>query len=178
MQVAASLRYALLAAAVVPALLAQGPLDSCRALKHHGRMAEANSCYEKLTASANPAVRAEGFWALRSYKQASEQFRAAVAAQPKNASLRVRWGRLFFERFNPKDAQDLFKEALEIDPKFAPAYLGMALVASEMFESKAVELAEKAIELDPKLVEAQELLAKLALEDNNFEKAAAEAKKS
>ena len=40
------------------------------------------------------------------------------------------------------------------------------------------KLAEKALKLDPKLVEAQELLARLALEDSNPEKAAEEADKA
>ena len=43
---------------------------------------------------------------------------------------------------------------------------------------KAVELAQRALELDPKMVEAQELLAKLALEDNNEQKAIEEADKA
>ena len=80
--------------------------------------------------------------------------------------------------FNPSQAKELFDEALEIEPKNAAATLGLALVASDGFESKAVEFAQKAIELDPKLVEAQELLARLALEDNNPEKATVEADKA
>jgi len=51
-------------------------------------------------------------------------------------------------------------------------------VASENFEARAGDLAKKALEIDPKLVEAQELLAKIALEDNNNAKATEEAKKA
>ena len=51
------------------------------------------------------------------------------------------------------------------------AYLGLALVGADGFDGKAVEFADKALELDPKLVEAHELLANLALEDNNPDKA-------
>jgi cellulose synthase operon protein C len=101
-----------------------------------------------------------------------------VAQSPKVAEIRVRWGRLLLERFNKEDAMGLFNEALEIDPKSANAMLGMAEVAADDFERKAEELARKALELDPKLVEAQELLASMALEDNNPEKAAAEADKA
>ena len=61
---------------------------------------------------------------------------------------------------------------------YAPALLGLALVAADGFEGKAAELAQRALESDPKLVEAQELLARVALEDNNSEKAAAEANKA
>ena len=92
-----------------------------------------------------------------------------------NANYRVRWGRLMHERFNNKDAADLFKEALQRDPKNAQAYLGLALVSADGFDNKAVDEAKKALELDPKLVEAHELLAKLELEDSDTKAAAEEA---
>ena len=113
--------------------------------------------------------------AAQTPQAANDAFRAAVARQPKNAELRVRWGRLFLERFQPGEAETLFNEALEIDPKHAGAVLGLALVASETFDRRAVELAEKAVQLDPKLAEGYELLAKLALEELDFERAAKEA---
>jgi tetratricopeptide (TPR) repeat protein len=153
-------------------------LQECRALRHKGRLAEAQQCFVRLAASQDPYSRAEGYWGLEQYLQANEQFRLAVARSPKNADYRVRWGRLFLERFQPKDAAQLFQEALEIDHNHAGAMLGLALVASEGFEEKAVELAKKALEADPKLLEAQELLARLALEDGNNERAIAEADKA
>ena len=52
---------------------------------------------------------------------------------------RVRWGRLLHERFNNKDADDLFQEALQSDPKNAQAYLGLALVSADGFDSKAID---------------------------------------
>jgi tetratricopeptide (TPR) repeat protein len=98
-----------------------------------------------------------------------------VKAQPRSALYRVRWGRLFLERFQPADAAQLFEEALKIDPNNAGAFLGFALVAAEGFENQAIELAHKALAADPHLLEAQELLARLALEDNDTAKAAEEA---
>ena len=109
--------------------------------------------------------RRSGAW--DSYDDANSEFRAAVAQADRNALYRVRWGRLMHERFNNTDADALFKEALERDPKNAQAYLGLALVSADGFDEKAVEWATKAIELDPKLVEAHELMANLALEDSN-----------
>jgi tetratricopeptide (TPR) repeat protein len=124
-----------------------------------------------LACAAQSIDRAEALWRAGDYRNANDAFRAAVNAQPKNADYRVRWGRFFVSRFQPKDAGDLFAEALKIDPKHAGAYLGLALVASESFESKAVEFATKALEIDPKSLEARELLARLALEDNDPKKA-------
>lgn len=179
-----------LVALFVPGLLASisyGQTE-CHALRHKGKKPEATACFQKLSRSTNLAQRAEGLWgtagvakgdaAVALYKEANETFRKATAAQPKNADLRVRWGRILLERFSSEDAAGLFAEAIEMDPKNAGAYQGLALVGTERFDQKAVEAAKKAIELDPKLVEAQELLARLALEDNDPKKAAEEADKA
>jgi tetratricopeptide (TPR) repeat protein len=119
--------------------------------------------------------RAEALWKAGDYQSANNAFRVLVEAHPKNAHYRTRWGRLFLERFNKDEAAKLFKEALELDAKHAPAYLGLALVAADGFDTKAVEFAKMALQHDPKLLPAQELLAKLALEDSNFEGAIQEA---
>jgi tetratricopeptide (TPR) repeat protein len=149
--------------------------DDCRALRKHGRRAEAQKCYESLTVARDPFTRAEGYWGLEQYEEANNQFRTAVEVSPSNAMIRVRWGRLMHERFNNREAANLFGEALERDPKNAQAFYGLALVSADGFDSKAVEYASKAIKLDPKLYEAHELLASLQLEDNDEEKAFAEA---
>jgi tetratricopeptide (TPR) repeat protein len=150
-------------------------LDDCRTLRHHGKLADATACFARLAASPNPYLRAEGLWGIEKYKEANDQFREAVKQFPKNAGYRVRWGRMLLERFNKEDSKNLFDEALQIDKDDAGAYLGMALIAAEGFGAKAVEFAEKAAKLDPKLAEAHELLAYLALEDNDEALAAREA---
>ena len=149
--------------------------EECLALRKHGHNDQAGTCFESLTQSREPAVRAEGFWGLEMYNEANNEFRTAVAQSPANAGYRVRWGLLLHQRFNNKDAADLFNEALQRDPKNAQAYLGLGLVSADGFDNKAVEWAKKAIEIDPKLVQAHELMAKLALEDYDTKAAAAEA---
>ena len=121
---------------------------------------------------------AEALWKARRYKDANEAFKQLVAQHPQNADYRVRWGRLYLEHWQPKEAAGLFNEALAIKKDHAGAILGLALVAADSFESRAADLAAKALEIDPKLVEAQELLARLALEDNNPGKAGGEAHKA
>jgi tetratricopeptide (TPR) repeat protein len=118
---------------------------------------------------------AESLWKQHRYVEANDAFRDLVKAHPRNAGYRVRWGRLYLERFQPADAAQLFDEALKIDPNNAGAFMGLALVAAEGFESKAVELAHQALAADPHLLEAQELLARLALEDSDPKKADEEA---
>lgn len=122
--------------------------------------------------------RAEALWKAGNYQSANDAFKTLVAANPKNPDYRVRWGRLFLERFNDQEAANLFQEALDIKKDHAGALLGLALVAADVFENKAVELATEAIKNDPRLLEAQELLARLALEDNNPKKAVEEADKA
>jgi len=157
------------------ALAAAATPDNCHTLRKHGHRAEAQACYQLLTQARDAYTRAEGYWGLAKYDEANKEFRAAVAQSDRNALYRVRWGRLLHERFNNKDADALFQEALERDPKSAPAYVGMALVSADGFDEKAPEFAAKAIALDPNLVEAHEVTANLALEDSDTRKAAKEA---
>src|SRR5437879_2141971 len=122
----------------------------CQVLRHRGDP-EARACFQRLTRVTDPAVQAEGFWGLGDYKAANDSFRAAVKLHDKDPDLRVRWGRMYLEHWQPGDASDLFQEALMIKKDYAPAMVGLALVASESFEGKAIEIAGKALEIDPKL---------------------------
>ena len=153
-------------------------LENCSALRKHGQRAEASACYETLSRSGDAYVRAEGFWGLEQYDRANEAFRVAVAQPGSKAIYQVRWGLLLHERFNNKEAVDLFNEALQQDPTSAQAYLGLALVSADGFDSRAGDYTAKALMLDPKLAEAHELMANLALENSNTQGAVAEADKA
>jgi tetratricopeptide (TPR) repeat protein len=133
-----------------------------------------------LASAAYPQTieRAEALWKARQYDAARNTFEALVKTHASNADYKVRYGRLLLERFNPVEAAGLFQEALNIKKDHAGALLGLALAAADGFESKARDLARAALTSDPKLVEAQELLARLALEDNNPTKAGEEADKA
>ena len=90
----------------------------------------------------------------------------------------MRWGLLLHERFNDSDANDLFREALAKDPANADAYIGLALVSADGFDSKTAQYLARAIEFDPKSAQPHELLADLALENDERDAAAAEADKA
>jgi tetratricopeptide (TPR) repeat protein len=166
---------ALLAMALASMSYAANSPDTCRTLRKHGQQAEAKACYESLVRSNSPYFRAEGYWGLEQWDQANEQFRIATAPPNSDALYKVRWGMLLHDRFNNKDAVDLFQEALKKDPKNAQAYLGLAMVSADGFDGKATDYAGRALELDPKLVEAHEFAANLALEDADTERAIAQA---
>jgi len=172
----ASVALALLFALVTT--LSAATVQECEEHEHYGRMDAARSCFLELTGDPNPYLRAEGFWGLEDYQRANDLFRLAVEQFPENASYRVRWGRMYLERYQPGDAVALFEEALQLEPENAHALVGEALAAAEGFEQSAVELAGRALQADPKMVEAQELLAYLALEDVEPDKAIAEADKA
>ena len=143
-------------------------------------LAQQPDAKRKLAPSNDPSLAAglataEALWKAGDFKGASKAFEALVAADPSNAAYRVRWGQLFFERFNSADATKLYLEALEIDPKSAAAWLSLAEVQAEEFNSKAAEAADKALAIDPKLYRAHEIKARMALEDDDHKGAAKEA---
>jgi cellulose synthase operon protein C len=151
----------------------------CETLRKHGDPG-ARACWDRLSRSANLAIRAEGLWGLKDYKGAFDVFNSAVDANPKDMNLKVRYGLFLFDapRGKPSLGDDQFKEVLELDEKNAQALLGLAKVAEEDYGPNAAKLAEQALEADPKLYQARELIARVALEDNNEDKAVAEANKA
>jgi tetratricopeptide (TPR) repeat protein len=152
--------------------------SDCWALRNHGHSADAQACFEGLTRSRDAWFRAEGSWGLEKWEEANERFRLAAQQTDSKPTVKVRWGRLLHERFNDSDAADLFREALQKDPSNAEGYVGLALVSADQFEGKSAAYLGKAIELDPKSAEPHELLADLALENDEREVATAEADKA
>jgi tetratricopeptide (TPR) repeat protein len=158
------------------ALAADSP--DCWRLRKHGQEHESQVCFQQLTRSGDAAFRAEGFWGLEEWDRANEQFRLATQSTNSQPEVKVRWGILLHERFNNKDAADLFREALTRDPANADAYLGLAIVSADSFDGKAMFYVNKALALDPKRAKAHELAASLALEHDDRDLAANEADKA
>jgi tetratricopeptide (TPR) repeat protein len=131
-----------------------------------------------LAVFAQTLQQADALVKARRYYEANEVFKALEPRYKNDADFKVRWGELFLLNHQPNDANTLFLEALEIRKDHPRALLGLAKIAADLYDPKAAELARKALEGDPKLVEAQELLARLALEDNQNAKAVEEAKKA
>jgi tetratricopeptide (TPR) repeat protein len=162
------MRATLLLLAALP-LAAQDPTH-CWALKKHGDPG-APACFQTLTRSNDLAVQAEGYWGLGDHQSGITRFDTVAKARPKDAKLRIRMGLLLLDHYDPGGAGKEFQTALEAEPDNAEATLGMANVYEESFEGKAKELAEKALKTNPKLYEAEELIARVELEDNQPEKA-------
>jgi len=117
-------------------------------------------------------AQAEALWRGQNFTAAGSAFEALLKAYPANAEYRVRYADLLAERFNATDAEKLYQEALGIDPKNARAYLGLAELYADSFDHLAEQSALAAVRLDPKLYHAHEILARIALEDDDRKKAA------
>ncbi len=97
-------------------------------------------------------------------------------------------GRQFFKRFRKRDiefARQMFKQATEIDPEFAPAWAGYAECFSflamyadpkESYPREADAASKRALELDPDLAEAHASRGLALLVCKDFDAAEAEFK--
>src|SRR6516165_6313046 len=96
--------------------LAAQSLDpaQCAALRKHGDAGEA-ACWQRLSRSTDPLIRAQGLFGLKDYNGANEAFKAAEKARPKDATVKVLWGDLYLEHWQPSEAAGLYNEALEVD---------------------------------------------------------------
>lgn len=153
-------------------------VEECRALRYHGKNAEAKTCFTQLARRPDPYLQALGLWGLGQYKDAFGQFEKAISRQANNAEYQAQLGRLLLERYTNEDAKDWFTKALKIDPNNTTALIGLALYHADRFDKQATEFATQAADKNPKLAEPREVLARLAVEDNNFDKAVEEADKA
>lgn len=143
-------------------------LEPCDALYDKGSRVEARMCYNGLLESQNLFLRAEAWWGLGNFNQANEVFRAALEAEPANADLRVRWGYLFEQTYNPEGAVELFREALEIDKNHVAAKLGVATVLAKRFDPKSKAAVDEVIAAREDFILAHLLIARLAMEEDEL----------
>ncbi|HEX6994052.1 MAG TPA: tetratricopeptide repeat protein [Gammaproteobacteria bacterium] len=149
------------------------PLAECDRLAYRGERSAASTCYQRLRAGDDLAIRAEAARALGDFRGANEAFREAVRQAPDDASLRARWGYLFLETHQANEAVQLFNEALERDPKHIGAKLGLASVAAGRFEDRAHGWLEEVLSADEDNLPALLLLARMDLEEGALDRAAA-----
>ncbi|HVY63496.1 MAG TPA: tetratricopeptide repeat protein [Gammaproteobacteria bacterium] len=143
------------------------PLVACDKQLYRGARADAMACYRKLIVdSTDNRIKADAARASGDARGANGFFQVAIKDYPQDARVRTRWGELFLATHQNSEAAKLFQEALEQDPKYAPAMLGLAKVAASGFEEKTREYAKKVIDEAPdQAVGAHLLLARAALED-------------
>jgi len=126
-------------------------------------------------------AQAEAMWKAarteQDFRAVGAYFETLLKAEPNSAVDRVRYADLLVERFNNADAEALYQEAIKLDPKDTQAYLGLAEIYTDDF-GNGEDSARSALEIDPKLYRAWEIIARIALEDSNYAKAADAADKA
>lgn len=119
----------------------------------------------RLRAASDLADAAEACRHLGRFHEANRGFERAAGAEPKNADIRARWGRLFLLAHNEAEAQKLFEEAQKLDPAHPGALVGLAELLSDRWDSGAEKPIEKALAADPEFVPAHLLAARMALDE-------------
>jgi tetratricopeptide (TPR) repeat protein len=151
-------------------------LLKCDALLWQGLRTDARLCYRQLSQRATSAeVRAEIAWALDDVKTANDLFKTATRMDPDDSMIRTRWGELYTQTYQYKEALDLFNEALERDPENGFANIGAASVLAKSFDSEASAYLKSAMDDDDILpgvrLRSMLLLAHMAMEENNRKQA-------
>ena len=109
------------------------------------------------------------------FKEALRAFDRAIAADSTALEAQLRVGDLFLEKYNAPDARAAYQELLRRDPGNARARLGLARV--RLFEGDAGAWADARLSLaaNPNLVSAHALLARMALDAEEYDSARAHA---
>lgn len=103
---------------------------------------------------------------LGRFQQANDLFRDAAVIATDDPALQTAWGDLLLEKHNALDASRSYRQAIQIDRAYAPAFLGLARVVSDNSPPAARELVGRVLRMNPSLVEAHVLLAELELDDD------------
>jgi len=97
-------------------------------------------------------------------RQANAYYRAAVTRAPGDALIHAWWGDLFLERHEHAEAARAYRDALERDPRWAPAHLGLARALAETEPGASADALGAALSIDPGFVDAHLLMADRALD--------------
>ncbi|MBI3895920.1 MAG: tetratricopeptide repeat protein [Acidobacteria bacterium] len=111
---------------------------------------------------------------LGKFEEANQLYREAVEANPKDPSLKAKWGRLLLRKYNLAESEGLFREALELNTRHTGALLGMAELAASRWESQVPGTLERILQINPNLAEARVMLARVLLEHDDYSDAATE----
>ncbi len=106
------------------------------------------------------------YYHLKDYDKALEFFNRAKEKDNKSAIIMYHIGRTNVKKENYIEALSCFDKSLDIEPKFAEAYNGLAFVYNKLKDfNKAIKYARKALEIKPELEVADYNLGKLASSD-------------
>jgi Tfp pilus assembly protein PilF len=86
----------------------------------------------------------------RDEERAAQAFQKAIDAGSKSAEVRTQLGRLRMKEGQVTAAMELYKESIQMDPYFAPAYLDLAQIYSMLKDRQnALETLDAVLKIDP-----------------------------
>jgi tetratricopeptide (TPR) repeat protein len=118
---------------------------------------------------------AESLSDRKMYKEAAEQYRAALLVQPDDPALYFGLGEAYFDQMQFADAEQAYARALELRPGDAPSQVMRASALVELNRpEEAISAATKALELNPNLLQAHVSLGRALALTGRDEEAARE----
>jgi tetratricopeptide (TPR) repeat protein len=144
---------------------------------------------ERLTAqdllAVAEAVRGLGVRDYRLFQDAMKALDEALKADDGNIDgspvaheARVRMGFLFLEKYNSSEAQPLFREVLEANPRHPGALLGMAVAKNFDGSAESLDLVNQSLEVNPNNVSALAFRARLYIDLERPEEAGNDIRKA
>jgi tetratricopeptide (TPR) repeat protein len=124
--------------------------------------------------SNDPVEIARGARALRALGQfhdANAAYREASSRAPSDPAINTAWGDLFFEKYENGEALRSFQQALQADPRWAPALVGSARALADENPPQAVAFAQRALEINPSSVDAQVFIAQQSIDASHHDEA-------
>jgi tetratricopeptide (TPR) repeat protein len=111
-------------------------------------------------------------WKLDYHQDAKDIFIDATSPGAGEVSLESlsNFGYLFLEKYNATDATGVFRDCLKINKAYPPALLGIALVKKFEGAGDVVEPARATLKINPNYVPAMNLLASVAIEEEDLER--------
>jgi len=116
-------------------------------------------------ASEDVAMVALASWQLDRFHEANSLFNEAVRANPNNLEAHVLWGDLFLEKYNAADAEQSYRDALEVNSRYIPALVGLARAVGDQ------RSLQRAMALNPKSVAALQTYATGMMRSNQKDEA-------
>jgi tetratricopeptide (TPR) repeat protein len=98
---------------------------------------------------------AESLSDRKMYKEAAEQYRAAIKTQPDDPALYFGLGEAYFDQMQFEEAEKAYAHAIELRPADAPAHVMRASALVELGRpEEAITAATRALQLNPQLLQA------------------------
>lgn len=111
-------------------------------------------------------------------RNANNLYRAAATRAQDDPQIYTWWGDLFLSRHEDAEAARAYRDALERDPRWAPAHLGLARALAPSDPEAAMAAHAKALEIDPAFVDAHLMAIDRALDSDRLSEAAASLEKA